>query len=86
MYIKFLGRRSISGSCIGSIEETQEMLDFCGEKNITCMIEKVSMDNVNVAMERLAKSDVHYRFVLDIAETLKVQELTFKAQRINLKL
>ena len=49
------------------------MLDFCGEKNITCTIENVSMDNVNVAMERLAKSDVHYRFVLDIEKTLKLE-------------
>jgi D-arabinose 1-dehydrogenase-like Zn-dependent alcohol dehydrogenase len=60
------GRRSISGSCIGSIAEMQEMLDFCGEKNITCTIEKVAMANVNTAMERLAKSDVRYRFVLDV--------------------
>jgi cinnamyl-alcohol dehydrogenase len=60
------GRRSISGSCIGSIVETQEMLDFCGEKNITCTIEKVAMADVNTAMERLAKSDVRYRFVLDV--------------------
>jgi D-arabinose 1-dehydrogenase-like Zn-dependent alcohol dehydrogenase len=47
------------------------MLDFCGEHNITCMIEKIPASYVNTAMERLAKADVKYRFVLDIANTLQ---------------
>ncbi|KAG6558025.1 hypothetical protein Mapa_000204 [Marchantia paleacea] len=48
------------------------MLDFCGEDNVVCEIEKISMDYVNTAMERLEKSDVHYRLVIDCEETLKV--------------
>lgn len=51
-------------------QETQEMLDFCGEHNITCKIEKVPVDYVNTAMDRLVKNDVKYRFVLDVAKTL----------------
>ena len=50
-----------------------------------CTIENVSMDNVNVAMERLAKSDVHYRFVLDIEETLKVEEHKLEVKLEDLK-
>lgn len=67
------GNVVMAGSLIGGIEETQEMLDYCGAKNITCTIEKIpaTPDSVNTAMERLAKGDVHYRFVLDVAETLK---------------
>nr|ABK25541.1 unknown [Picea sitchensis] len=47
------------------------MLDFCGEHNISCMIEKISMDYVNTAMERLVKGDVKYRFVIDSAQSFK---------------
>lgn len=67
------GNMVIAGSLIGGIKETQEMLDFCGKKNVVCTIEKIpaTPDSVNTAMERLAKGDVHYRFVLDIEETLK---------------
>ncbi|EFJ29773.1 hypothetical protein SELMODRAFT_90947 [Selaginella moellendorffii] len=65
------GRRSLAGSFIGSIRETQDMLDFCGKNNVTSMIELVPMDYVNKAMERLRKSDVKYRFVLDVEKTLK---------------
>jgi alcohol dehydrogenase (NADP+) len=61
------GRRSISGSMIGSIKETQEMLDFCGEHNIVSEIELIRMDQVNEAYERVIKSDVRYRFVIDMA-------------------
>lgn len=60
----------MAGSLIGGIAETQEMLDFCGKHNITCMIEKVPMSYANKAMERLAKNDVKYRFVLDVENTL----------------
>lgn len=58
-------RRSLSGSMIGSIKETQEMLDFCGEHNIGAEIEVISADKVNEAYERVVASDVRYRFVID---------------------
>ncbi len=58
------GRRSIAGSLIGGIKETQEMLDFCGEHNITSQIEKITMNDINAAHERVLKSDVKYRFVI----------------------
>ncbi|CEM36796.1 unnamed protein product [Vitrella brassicaformis CCMP3155] len=58
-------RKKIAGSLIGGIKETQEMLDFCGDKNIACTIEKIPMDYVNTAFERMTKSDVKYRFVID---------------------
>ena len=61
------GRRSLSGSMIGSIKETQEMLDFCGKHNIASEIEVINIDQVNEAYERVLKSDVRYRFVIDIA-------------------
>jgi uncharacterized zinc-type alcohol dehydrogenase-like protein len=64
------GRRSLAGSQIGGIRETQEMLDFCGKHNITSDIEVVPIQKVNEAYERVLKSDVRYRFVIDIA-TLK---------------
>jgi len=56
---------------IGGVRETQEMLDFCGEHNISCMIEKISMDYVNAAMKRLVQGDVKYRFVIDSAQSFK---------------
>jgi uncharacterized zinc-type alcohol dehydrogenase-like protein len=62
-----VNRKSIAGSMIGSIQETQEMLDFCGEKNIVSDIEITPMDKVNEAYERMLKSDVRYRFVIDLA-------------------
>lgn len=61
------GRRSLAGSMIGSIKETQEMLDFCGEHNIVSEIEKINIGEINEAYERVLKSDVRYRFVIDIA-------------------
>src|SRR5579862_145225 len=64
------GRRSLAGSQIGGIGETQEMLDFCGKHNITSDIEVVPIQKVNEAYERVLKSDVRYRFVIDIG-TLK---------------
>ena len=60
-------RHSFSGSLIGGLPETQEMLDFCGEHNITSDIEMIRMDQVNDAYERMLKSDVKYRFVIDMA-------------------
>jgi len=61
------GRKSLSGSGIGGIKETQEMLDFCSKHNITCDIELISADKINEAYERVLKSDVRYRFVIDMA-------------------
>jgi uncharacterized zinc-type alcohol dehydrogenase-like protein len=60
-------RRSFSGSLIGGLPETQEMLDFCGQHNTTCDIEMIRMDQINTAYERMLKSDVKYRFVIDMA-------------------
>ncbi len=60
-------RRSFSGSIIGGIAETQEMLDFCGAKNITSDVEVIPIQKVNEAYERLVKSDVKYRFSIDMA-------------------
>ncbi|MGE6782476.1 NAD(P)-dependent alcohol dehydrogenase [Ensifer adhaerens] len=60
-------RRSISGSMIGSIKETQEMLDFCGEHDIVSEIETIRIQEINAAYERVVKSDVRYRFVIDMA-------------------
>jgi uncharacterized zinc-type alcohol dehydrogenase-like protein len=62
-----LGRRSLSGSLIGGIPETQEMLDFCGAHNITADVEVIPIQKVNEAYERLLKSDVKYRFSIDMA-------------------
>jgi uncharacterized zinc-type alcohol dehydrogenase-like protein len=62
-----MGRRSLSGSMIGGIAETQEMLDFCGEHNITADVEVIPIQKVNEAYDRLLKSDVKYRFVIDMA-------------------
>jgi alcohol dehydrogenase (NADP+) len=61
------GRRSFSGSPIGGIAETQEMLDFCGEHKITADVEVIPIQNVDEAYERLVKSDVKYRFSIDMA-------------------
>ena len=61
------GRRSLSGSIIGGIAETQEMLDFCGARNITADVEVIPIQKVNEAYERMLKSDVKYRFSIDMA-------------------
>jgi len=61
------GRKSVSGSLIGGIAETQEMLDFCGENNITADVEVIPIQKVNEAYERMLKSDVKYRFSIDMA-------------------
>lgn len=62
-----MGRRSLSGSVIGGIAETQEMLDFCGAHNITSDVEVIPIQKVNEAYERLLRSDVKYRFSIDMA-------------------
>ncbi|SFH61815.1 uncharacterized zinc-type alcohol dehydrogenase-like protein [Nitrosospira sp. Nsp14] len=61
------GRRTLSGSFIGGLRETQEMLDFCGTHNITADVEVIPIQKVNEAYERLLKSDVKYRFAIDMA-------------------
>ncbi len=60
-------RRTLAGSLIGGIAETQEMLDFCGKHGITSDIEMIRMDEINKAYERMVKSDVKYRFVIDMS-------------------
>ena len=62
-----LGRKSVAGSVIGGIAETQEMLDFCGKHNITSDIEEIKIQDINAAYQRMLKSDVKYRFVIDMA-------------------
>jgi uncharacterized zinc-type alcohol dehydrogenase-like protein len=62
-----MGRRSLAGSGIGGIAETQEMLDFCAEHGITADIELIAIQDINTAYERMLKSDVKYRFVIDMA-------------------
>lgn len=66
-----LGRKSVAGSVIGGIAETQELLDFCGKHNITSEIELIKMQEINEAYERMLKSDVKYRFVIDMASLKK---------------
>lgn len=61
-----LGRKRLVGSLIGGIKETQEMLDFCGEHNITSDVEMIDMQNINDAFKRVMNSDVKYRFVIDM--------------------
>ncbi|CAA2985192.1 8-hydroxygeraniol dehydrogenase-like [Olea europaea subsp. europaea] len=67
------GRKSISGSGIGGLKETQEMVDFAAKHNISADVEIISIDYINAAMKRLEKSDVKYRFVIDVANSLKVE-------------
>ncbi|GMP66135.1 hypothetical protein CsSME_00026615 [Camellia sinensis var. sinensis] len=66
-----MGRKLVAGSLTGGLKEAQEMIDFAAKHNITADIEVIPMDYVNTAMERLTKSDVKYRFVIDVANTLK---------------
>lgn len=60
-------RRTLAGSLIGGVRETQDMLDFCGRHNITCDIELITADRINEAYDRTVASDVKYRFVVDTA-------------------
>jgi len=62
-----IGRKSVVGSAIGGIAETQEMLDFCGRHGITSDIEVIRIQDINAAYERMLKGDVKYRFVIDMA-------------------
>jgi uncharacterized zinc-type alcohol dehydrogenase-like protein len=67
VFSMLMGRRSVAGSPIGGIRETQEMLDFCAAKGVAPEIELVTPDQINAAHERVIKSDVRYRFVIDMA-------------------
>ncbi len=60
-----IGHRCLAGSIIGGIKETQEMVNYCAEKNLTPEIETIPIQQVNVAYERILKSDIRYRFVID---------------------
>ncbi|EOV8147200.1 NAD(P)-dependent alcohol dehydrogenase [Cronobacter dublinensis] len=62
-----IGRRAIAGSCIGGIKETQEMLDFCAKHQISADVEVINIQEINEAWERMLRSDVKYRFVIDMA-------------------
>ena len=61
-----MGRKRLAGSLIGGIKETQEMLDFCGENDITCDVEMIPIQDINKAYQRVKDSDVKYRFVIDM--------------------
>ena len=66
-----MGRKAVAASLIGGIAETQEMLDFCGKHNIVSEIEIIKMQDINAAYERMLKSDVRYRFVIDMGSLRK---------------
>lgn len=66
-----MGRKSVAGSVIGGIAETQEMLDFCGKHSITADVEVIKIQDINQAYQRMLKSDVKYRFVIDMASLSK---------------
>ncbi len=69
-----LKRRKIGGSLIGGIKETQEMLDFCAKHNVLPEVETIKMEQINEAYERIVKGNVHYRFVIDIADFARKQQ------------
>ena len=69
-------RKAIAGSMIGGAKETQEMLDFCAEKNIVSDVEVIAMKDINTAYERMMKGDVRYRFVIDMS-TLWTENLIY---------
>ena len=69
--VLFTANKTLAGSCIGGMSDTQEMLDLAAKHGVTADIEVVSADYVNTALERLAKADVRYRFVIDIGNTLE---------------
>ena len=70
-----LQRLNLAGSLIGGIRETQQMLDFCAEHRVVADVEIISIEQINEAYERILKSDVHYRFVIDMT-SLKEGEMS----------
>lgn len=75
-------RRTLAGSMIGSIKETQEMLEFCGQHNVTAEIELIGIEQINEAYQRVKKNDVRYRFVIDIA-TLSQARIEMATQGLS---
>jgi len=71
---KTAGNKTLAGSGIGGMRDTQEMIDVAAKHGVTADIEVVGAEYVNTAMERLAKADVRYRFVIDVGNTLKSSE------------
>lgn len=69
------GGKTLAGSCMGSIRDTQEMMDFAAKHGLTADIELIGTEEVNGAMERLAKGEVRYRFVIDVGNTLSAASL-----------
>ena len=69
--MEYVGRKIVAGSATGGLTETQEMINFAAKHNIITDIEVIPIDYVNIAMERLSRADVRYRFVIDIGNTLK---------------
>jgi uncharacterized zinc-type alcohol dehydrogenase-like protein len=63
-----MGRRSVMGSLVGGIAETQEMLDHCGKHDIVSDVERITPDQINMAYERAMRGDVKYRFVIDCTQ------------------
>jgi alcohol dehydrogenase (NADP+) len=72
-----LGRRRVAGSPIGSIAQTQELLDFCARKNILPECEMIRMDQINEAFTRMERADVRYRFVIDMASLSDPADTSF---------
>ena len=66
LFSLIMGRKSVGGSLIGGIKETQEMLDYCGEHGIVSDVEVIPVQKINDAYERMLKSDVRYRFSIDM--------------------
>lgn len=66
LFSVIMGRKTLAGSLIGGIQETQEMLDFCGKHNIVSDVEVINIQQINEAYERMIKSDVRYRFSIDM--------------------
>ncbi|KAK7848499.1 cinnamyl alcohol dehydrogenase 1 [Quercus suber] len=70
-----LGRKTITGSYVGSVKEIEEMLEFCKEKDLSSTIEVVKMDYLNKAIERVEKNDVKYRFVVNVSRSKLDQQI-----------
>lgn len=70
LWLRFIGGKIVAGSMIGGIKDTQEMLDFAAKHGVTANVEIIPIDYVNIAMDRILKSDVRYRFVIDVANSI----------------
>lgn len=74
-FVYVVGNRVVSGSMIGGMKETQEMLNVCAKHGITCDVEVIKPEYINTALGRLAKNDVRYRFVIDVAGDQAIPKL-----------